>query len=82
MTTYISRVDELSTDPRVGVSHRLLPKEENSNDILFFLEEKTENTNISASSFILYDIERKCDAPNPRGPVDHCQPAEYLCLIS
>ena len=22
------------------------------------------------------------DAPNPGGPVDRCQPAEYLCLIS
>ena len=24
----------------------------------------------------------ECDAPNPGGPVDHHQPAEYLCLIS
>ena len=25
---------------------------------------------------------RNCDASIPRGPVDHRQPAEYLCLIS
>ena len=25
---------------------------------------------------------RKCDAPNPGGPVDHRQHAEYLCLRS
>ena len=23
-----------------------------------------------------------CDAPNPGGPIDHHQPAKYLCLIS
>ena len=28
------------------------------------------------------DMGRRCDAPIPRGPVDHRQPAEYLCLIS
>ena len=37
---------------------KLLPKGENSDDILFFLEEKTKNTTINASSFILSDIER------------------------
>ena len=38
---------------------KLLPKGENSYDIFFFLEEKTENTTINASSFILSDIKRK-----------------------
>ena len=38
---------------------RLLPKGENSDDILFFPKEKSENTTMNASSFILYDIERK-----------------------
>ena len=28
------------------------------------------------------DMGRRCDAPIPGGPVDHRQPAEYLCLIS
>ena len=36
---------------------KLLPKGENSDDILFFPEEKTENTTINASSFVLFDIE-------------------------
>ena len=37
---------------------KLLSKGENSGDILFFLEEKTENIAIS-TSFILFDMERK-----------------------
>ena len=53
---------------------KLLPKGENSDDILFFLEEKTENNTINASSFILSDIERKYMIfsefiyNNPNGP--------------
>ena len=38
---------------------KLLPKGENSDDIFFFPEEKIENSIINASSFILFDIERK-----------------------
>ena len=57
---------------------KLLLKGENSDDILFFLEEKIENTTINASSFILFDIEIKYLTfsefiyNNPNGP-GYCQ---------
>ena len=38
---------------------KLLSKEENTDEILYFPKEKTKNITINSSSFILYDIERK-----------------------
>ena len=38
---------------------KLLSKRENSDDILFFPEEKTENNAVNTSSFISFDMERK-----------------------
>ena len=49
----------LPSDDNSPSKDKLLSKGENSDDILFFPEEKTENTIINTTSFILSDMERK-----------------------
>ena len=49
----------LPSDDNSPSKDKLLSKGENSDDILFFIEGKTENTIINTTSFILSDMERK-----------------------
>ena len=50
---------QLPSGDNSPLKDKLLSKGENSDDILFFLEEKTENIAINTSSFILSDMEIK-----------------------
>ena len=55
----LSKDKNLSSRDNSPSKDKLLSKRENFDDILFFPEEKTENSVINTSSFILSDIERK-----------------------
>ena len=50
---------DLSSGDNNPLKDKLLSKRENSDDILFFPEEKTENNAVNTSSFISFDMERK-----------------------
>ena len=55
----LAKDKNLSTGDNSPSKDKLLSKGENSDDILFFSEEKTENSVINISSFILSDMEKK-----------------------
>ena len=55
----IAKDKNLSSGDNSPSKDKLLSKGENFDDILFFSEEKTENSVINTSSFILSDMERK-----------------------
>ena len=74
----LSKDKHLPSEDNSSPKNKLLSKGANSDHILFFPKEKTENTTINASSFILSDIERKYlnfskfIYNNPNGP-GYCQ---------
>ena len=55
----LAKDKNLSSGDNSPLKDKLLSKGENSDDILFFPKEKTENSVINTSSFILSDMERK-----------------------
>ena len=55
----LAKDKNLSSGDNSPSKDKFLSKGENSDDILFFPEEKTENSDINTSSFILSDMERK-----------------------
>ena len=55
----LAKDKNLSSGDSSPSKDKFLSKGENSNDILFFPEEKTENSVVNTSSFILSDMERK-----------------------
>ena len=55
----LAKDKNLSSGDNSPSKDKLLSKGKNSDDILFFPEEKTENSVINTSSFILSDMERR-----------------------
>ena len=55
----LAKEKDLSSGDNNPLKDKLLSKRENSDDILFFPKEKTENNVVNTSLFISFDMERK-----------------------